>query len=192
MNEELTPLANETAAPTQTDASVQPSEKAPVDRTAPRPRRKHQKPVVQYIAILFAAAFLLLGLTFFMERRQSAQTIDHLNESISGLKESVSAMQSVEGLYAENEALKAKVTELEAENEVLKAQTTQQTESLSAMDWFWQIDEAYAKGRYSLCRTLINSLDDTGLTDALPTESTTDTGRFSPADRLAEIRNNVF
>ena len=182
MNEELTPLANETAAPTQTDASVQPSEKAPVDRTAPRPRRKHQKPV----------AFLLLGLTFFMERRQSAQTIDHLNESISGLKESVSAMQSVEGLYAENEALKAKVTELEAENEALKAQTTQQTESLSAMDWFWQIDEAYAKGRYSLCRTLINSLDDTGLTDALPTESTTDTGRFSPADRLAEIRNNVF
>ena len=63
---------------------------------------------------------------------------------------------------------------------------------LQAMDWFWQIDEAYAKGRYALCRSLIKSLDEAELTDYLPTESITNNGRFSPADRLAEIRNKVY
>ena len=63
---------------------------------------------------------------------------------------------------------------------------------LSAMDWFWQIDEAYAKGRYALCRSLITSLDEAGLTEYLPKASITENDRFSPYDRLAEIREIVY
>ena len=60
------------------------------------------------------------------------------------------------------------------------------------MDWFWQIDEAYVRGRYALCRSLIKSLDDAGLTESLPRVSITENDRFSPYDRLGEIRNIVF
>ena len=55
----------------------------------------------------------------------------------------------------------------------------------------WQIDEAYVKGKWSLCRKLIQTMPE-GLADYLPQESVTDNGRFSPADRYAEIRHNVL
>ncbi len=55
------------------------------------------------------------------------------------------------------------------------------------MDWFWQIDEAYVLGRYSLCRELIQEIQDAGLVDYLPKESITDNGRFSPSGRYQEI-----
>lgn len=61
----------------------------------------------------------------------------------------------------------------------------------AALDWFWQIDEAYVKNKWSLCRKLIQTMPE-GLADYLPQESATDNGRFSPADRYAEIRQKVL
>lgn len=65
-----------------------------------------------------------------------------------------------------------------------------------AMDLFWQVDEAYVRGRYVLCRQLIQSLEDLSdgapLKSYLPTESTTDNDRFSPAERYQEIFKAVF
>ena len=55
----------------------------------------------------------------------------------------------------------------------------------------WQIDEAYVKSKWSLCRKLIQTMPE-GLADYLPQESVTDNGRFSPADRYAEIRQKVL
>ena len=60
-----------------------------------------------------------------------------------------------------------------------------------AMDWFWQIDEAYVRSRWTLCRQLIDSLEEAGLVDYLPKESTTDNDRFSPYDRFQEIKEAV-
>ena len=60
------------------------------------------------------------------------------------------------------------------------------------MDWFWQIDEAYVRGRWSLCRQLIESLNEAGLVQWLPTESTTDNERFSPYDRYQEIYEALY
>ena len=55
-----------------------------------------------------------------------------------------------------------------------------------------QIDEAYAKGRYSLCRSLIQNLQSAGLAEYLPKESTTDNDRFSPYDRYQEIYDALY
>lgn len=60
------------------------------------------------------------------------------------------------------------------------------------MDWFWQIDEAYVLGRFSLCRDLIQSLEDGGLVEYLPQDSITDNDRFSPALRYQEIREALY
>lgn len=171
-------------------------------------QRNRQRSVIFYIFILFLAAFVLLFLSFMMERRQNSENLDNLNQSMSGLKESVSAMQSVQQLYEENAALKEQMNELEkqlaeaqSQLDVLPDIISQQEHVLEctqeAMDWFWQINEAYVKGRYTLCRNLIQELEDssggkTPLKEYLPTESYTDNGRFSPAGRYQEIYDALY
>ncbi len=173
-------------------------------RTSPKQRR--QQSAMRYITILFAAAFVLLLLTFLMERRQTEAIMQENQAQIEDLQQTASAVQSLKNLYAENEALKNEIAALETE--ISRMETEKNTMSgyitnveltlnkaqkgLNAMDWFWQIDEAYAKGRYALCRTLITSLDEAGLTEYLPKQSITENDRFSPYDRLAEIREIVY
>lgn len=158
--------------------------------------RRRRQSVVQYIAVLFAAAFLLLGMSYAMEKRQNAQEVDDLK------KQSNSAMQSVEVLIQENEDLKQQVDDLKRQLEQTESAHLQSEEELTraqsdaantaaALDWFWQIDEAYVKNKWSLCRSLMQDMPE-GLAAYLPQESVTDNGRFSPADRYAEIRQKVL
>ena len=155
------------------------------------------------MAILFGAAFLLLLVTFLMERRQYVQIQEENQEQIDDLRQSVSAVQSLEELYSENAALREQVDELETQLEQSQEQAgnlAQANEALSlqlertgqAMDWFWQIDQAYARGRYSLCRDLMENLEEAGLAVYLPRESITDNGRYSPYDRYQEIRDALY
>ena len=166
-----------------------------------KPPRNKQQSVLIYLVILFAAAFLLMALSYFMQRRTSDATIEGLRG------QSVSAMQSVEDIQEENETLKQQVAdleehleetqrELEGMQDTLDDLTVREEKLIQAMDLFWQIDEAYVRGRYSLCRTLIAQMEDTtqgsALKEYLPTETTTDTDRFSPADRYQEIYDAVM
>ena len=193
----------------------QPLSPAPEQESKPEPEKKpehshkhRQKSVFQYITILFAAAFVLLLYTFMMERRQNDILQQQSNDKLNQLQQqSISAVQSLDNLYKENEELKQSVDYLEEqvaqlEQEKLKldqdlaaAQDTNQWQqrSAEAMDWFWQVDEAYVRGKYALCRTLMRHLEDTGdgdpLKNYLPQESATKNGRFSPYDRYEEIYN---
>ena len=171
-----------------------------------RQQRKRQRSVVFYIGILFAAAFLLLAMSFAMERRQNAEDMDDLNQSLTGLKDSVSAMQSVQNLYEENTALLERVAELEEDlaraeeqrNYLADKVESQEAEkgvlqnSVQALDWFWQINEAYVRGRYTTARNLIAQLEESGLVENLPRVSITENGRFSPYDRYQEIHNALY
>ena len=169
---------------------------APGDKDRRSHHRRRRQSVVQYIAVLFAAAFVLLGMSYVMEKRQNAQEVDDLK------KQSNSAMQSVEVLIQENQDLKQQVDDLKRQLEQTESAHLQSEEELTraqsdaantaaALDWFWQIDEAYVKSKWSLCRKLIQAMPE-GLADYLPQESVTDNGRFSPADRYAEIRQKVL
>ena len=186
------------------DTSSEQSTPAKRQRTSPKQRR--QQSAMRYITILFAAAFVLMLFTYLMERRQNEVLMQENQEQIEDLQQSVSAVQSLKNLYAENDALKEQLAQLEEKNSRLETEKNTLSghstnvelnlanakKGLQAMHWFWQIDEAYAKGKYALCRSLIESLDTAELTGYLPTESITDNGRFSPADRLAEIRDKVY
>ena len=129
------------------------------------------------------------------------------NQTIQDLRESVTAMQSAGDIREENAALKEQVADLEAQleeaqrelagmQETLDDLTVREEKLIQAMDLFWQIDEAYVRGRYSLCRELIGRMEDlstgSALKEYLPTESTTDNDRFSPADRYQEIYDAVM
>ena len=184
--------------------AVQPEGTPKRQRTSPQKRR--QQSALRYITILFGAAFVLLLFTFLMERRQNEALMQENQEQIEDLQQSVSAWQSLQGLITENEELKVEIARLETELDKLQKgsdnlagqlNTADQAldtakKSLNAMDWFWQIDEAYVRGRYALCRSLIKSLDEAGLAETLPRVSITENDRFSPYDRLREIRDIVF
>ena len=171
------------------------------DSSAPRPRTVHkQHSVVLYIVILFLAACLLILLSYLMQQRNNAEMLDGLNQSVS-------AMQSITKLQEENKELTVELGDLKGqtqqlqeenaalaeENAALTEETERMTRSIAAMDWFWQIDEAYAKGRYNTARGLIKDMEEAGYTvDDLPTDSPSDTGRFSPAARYQEIRDKLL
>lgn len=188
------------------DADLFPSDSR--DKRAPRGpdarRRRGQQSrrrnsVFQYIAIMFIAAFALLLITFLMERRQSQQQIDDL-------KQSASAYQTLQGLMDENDRLKEDADRLSGQIQALESQLAsaqaQQSESetqlqeqektVQAMHWFWQINDAFVRGRTALCRQLITSMEEAGLQNRLPKENITGTDRFSPYDRYQEIRERVI
>jgi cell division protein FtsB len=178
----------------------------------PKPRNSQQRQrrnyAFQYIAILFAAAFALLLYSFMMERHQHQLLQAENQEQIDSLQQSVSAVQSLQNLYDENATLKEQVGDLQSQLDDALNSIDGLTDSMShqeylleqtreAMDYFWQIDEAYVRGRYTLCRQLIQVMEDdsdgkTPLKDYLSSESYTDNDRFSPADRYQEIYDKLF
>lgn len=148
--------------------------------------------VIGYLAVLFVVAFLLLGFAYLQQQRINKETTD-------ALKDSSSAFQSIQQLMEENEHLKTQVGELEDQlsgtEEALDAserRAASQEASVKAMDYFWQIDEAYVRGRYTLCRQLIQALKDSGYEAALPDIKATDNDRFTPAARYAEIYDALY
>lgn len=160
-----------------------------------RPRKKVS--VMSYLAILFAAAFLLLLLSYFMQQRSSEQTISGLQDSVSGLQSSVSALQSVENLIAnnqklqeENDALQQQVEQLQGELQtaVNTAQKNQELlsesgEHLIAMDWLWRIQRAWSRGSKGECRDLVDQFEATGLPSSLPDTVLSGVDGPSPAEQ---------
>lgn len=169
-----------------------------LQRQADRAKPNGPRSVLVYLVIMFAAAIILLLFAYLMQQRTNEQTID-------GLKQSISTMQSAQEIYEENAALKEQLEQLNEQAEAnqneldrlrLQAQSLQQqAESLErtaqAMDWFWQINEAYVRGRTSLARQLITQMGDE-LPQYLPMESVTNNDRFSPYDRYQEIYDALY
>ena len=164
-------------------------EKTPQDQPRPGSERRHKKPsVMVYLVILFAAAFLLMAWSYFIQQRSNQEAISDLEASAN------SVVQRLENVFQENENLKAQVAELSG---AVSQQERLLEQTCLALDYFWQIDEAYVRGRYTLCRELIEAMEDSShgeapLKEYLPTESGTDTDRFSPAQRYQEIYDELY
>ena len=187
----------EEAAETESPSPAPQPEKAPA-YVPPATREKRQRSVVHYIAIMFAAAFLLMLMAYLMDQRQN-QAMNDLNQSLTGLQDSITDQNSLQDIYEDNMQLiqqvgqlEEQVKQLEEDKQSLTSQLSDQEKASQAMDWFWQIDEAYVLGRYSLCRELIQEIQDAGLVDYLPKESITDNGRFSPSGRYQEIYEALY
>ncbi len=149
----------------------------PPKEERPGQQWRRRQSVVLYITILFAAAFALLLMTYAMDQRRSNETLGDLTSSVSDLKDSLSGMQTAQSALEENGALKNEIQDLQEQIDTLlgtidslTAAGEQQGQVLErtkeAMDYFWQIDEAYVRGRYSLCRDLIAVLEDTSSGEA--------------------------
>ncbi len=162
-----------------------------------------RSPILIYLVVLFAAAFLLLLLAYFQQQRAN----DSNSEAIDALKQSVSATDSIQILMSDNEELRKQVAQLQEQLDAagqaqaeavrqtqdLEQQVQERSDSADAMQWFWQIESAYAQKRYTTARELIQQFEALPqLKDALPKENTTGTQRFSPSARYQEIYDALY
>lgn len=150
--------------------SEEPEKRGPdhLQREADRAKPSKKISVLSYLTILFAAAFVLLLWSFFMQQRKN-------EEVISGLKESVSAMQSIEDLQNEKEDLSTQVDQLQQELDEKTNELTDEQKSaeklelqLDAMDWLREIQALYEKKYYKAARAMIAEFEETGLPGYLP------------------------
>lgn len=170
---------------------------------------EHAKPhkkvsVMGYLTILFAAAFLLLLLSYFMQQRANEQAISGLQAT------SNNAFDSINNLIAEKDRLTSEVEDLEgqvadlqeqldeaqsqlfgAQSDADAAQTAQDSaeKALEAMDWFWRIHRQFSRGYYTDAANMMAEFETAGLPQYLPQEALTGReGDPSPAQQYQEIK----
>ena len=132
--------------------------------SAAKPRQP--APVFIYLAILFAAAFLMLLLAYLVQQRNSENTIDDLRTSMTATREELMEQNRVlqeekEGLETELNTLNDQLNEITAERDKYEqdAQMRKETaegysswqNSYKFLETFWFVEELYVKGDYESC-----------------------------------------
>lgn len=133
-----------------------------IQHQAEHARSRRRSPVMGYLAILFATAFLLLLFAYFQQQRLNSETTD-------ALKQSASTVQSIQNLIDDNaelrekvEALEAQVAELEEQSENYESRTrmaettaTQLSQEVEAYRQFFRLDRLYRAQRFQESAELI-------------------------------------
>ncbi len=153
--------------------------------SAQSPRRKANRPALfAYMVALFAVAFLLLLMSYFMQQRRSDQQLIE-----EGLQKNASALQITQSVQKQNETLRQQVSVLEAD---LAAQAEQQEKVTHAMDWLWRIQREYFQRRYTSARQMIRDFEETDLKEYLPAEPPIDPDYRSPLEQYEAIYDSLF
>ena len=138
-------------------------EEAAAAQSAPAAEGKH-KPVVLYLVLLFAIAFLLILFSFVMHQRSNAEVLKQLQSQVDTLQQ----LQDVEARFKDtlekNDTLNEQVSELE--QQAAEASKVQQAQSL-----VWQLEQLYLSGENDACREVLKALKKDELYRSLPTES---------------------
>lgn len=145
--------------------------------------RSRRPPVLSYLVILFAVAFLLLLLAYFQQQRMSSETND-------ALKQSVSAVGTIENMMADNESLRQEVETLKKDYQELEdqylaeAQAHRELEGQAiALDYLWRIQRFWDRGKRSEALELVEQLEASGYASSLPRTSPSGAEGSSPMDQ---------
>lgn len=116
-----------------------------------RPRKGPS--VLNYLVVLFMVAFLLLLIAYFQQQRQSAEATD------DAMKQSTSALQSIQNLLAENDKLRSQVEDLEDQLSAKDEELTQATRATQQEQLQTQAaqDQVYALNCLNKLRYLYNN-----------------------------------
>ena len=139
------------------------TEKAPLDeKEAPKSQRKSEQSVIVYVTILFTVAFLLVLLSYFIQQRRNANTIDSINEEHS--QATMQAQINIDKLQNYSLKLETEIDELEDDKKELEEridtmsevldeirvglleknqEIAELTEQISAIDTYMKFREAY-------------------------------------------------
>lgn len=157
----------------------------------PAPRRgkraEKKNPVLRYLVILFAVAFLLLLLSFFAQQRDR----EALNVDLGNKEETIASLQK------ENETLtvnlekaqkSAETATAAAETAETAAETAEKT--AQAVEYLAQMERA-CRTSYVEGYRIAKEMESKGLAQYLPTSSTV-SGCVSPAKVYQSLCNTIF
>lgn len=140
------------------------SASAPEEKDAPK-QSGGRKPVIVYIFVLFAVAFLLMIWSLFTHQRSNT-------EALGELQTSVSAMQEVQGLQEQVIRLQQELAEtqsaLDQAQEAAETAAAAQEESaaandkLAALTNLYLLEHAYQSEDYDSCRQIIDHMEREG------------------------------
>ncbi len=137
------------------------AETSPPEGTAPPPEKesppsppRKSKPssVYLYLVVLFGAAFLMLLLAYFIQKRNNATALDNLRISTSSREELLGKIETLEGekesLQNGNDLLDLRLGQVKEERERYKQQLEDTTMNLSselgqrkALEYLWYVDQ---------------------------------------------------
>lgn len=171
--------------------SAAPEEKEPLKQS------DGKKPVIVYIFVLFAVAFLLMIWSLFSHQRSNT-------EALGRLQTSVSAMQEVQGLQEQVIQLQQELAEaqssLDEAREEAAAQGRQAAEAQASADSFrrqcdalyylYALQQQYLLRDFDGCRETIQAMEDGGFTGLLG-EGGGAVDVTSPALRYRQLKEAV-
>lgn len=154
-------------APAQTATEEAPGSEAP---TAPKPdgdaahpadRKKRPSAVYLYLLTLFGAAFLMLLLAYFVQRRNSENAYSDLQNSTNSSREEL--LLQIRNLEQQNEALNADLSILQrrydakerAANDIVNQLTHNSQEALYSWESFWLLESHYQAGDILICGVIL-------------------------------------
>ena len=162
--------------------------------------RRRSSPIMGYLVILFAAAFLLLLLAYFQQQRANSETTD-------ALKQSVSAVQSIQNLMDENAELRGKGEELEDQVAELEQRSQEYearyrasetegekiSQQVEACRMLFRIDRLYRAQRFRDAAELIGQLEALGAYDELLPSAplTNENSEVTPLSRYEQIKKQL-
>lgn len=179
------------------------SQQTPESTPRRHPRKKRRRvSVVGYLLILFVVAFVLLLWAYFQQQRINSEATD-------ALKDSASAVQSIQALIENNEELTQEVKDLTDQLDRTKDDLTDTKERLTttadqleetqkaliAMDWLREIEILYNIQYYRACRSMITEFENSGLPDYLPhasLHSYNGEQNTTPAQTYADIKDALY
>lgn len=134
----------------------------PTPEENPTPSPGGKKPVIVYIFVLFAVAFLLMIWSLFSHQRSNT-------EALGQLQTSVSTMQEVQGLQEQVIQLQEELAEarksLDEAQEAAETAAAAQEESaaangkLAALTNLYLLEHAYQSEDYDSCRRIIEHME---------------------------------
>ncbi|MEA4955176.1 MAG: hypothetical protein VB096_06645 [Pseudoflavonifractor sp.] len=173
----------------------EPNSETPVTSSRRSERRKYHMSVMGYLVILFAVAFLLLLLAYFQQQRANSEATDALRQSVSAVESIENLMNDNEDLQEQVKVLQNQVLQIKEKNTQAAAKIASQEQAIQAMDWLREIQSLYEKQYYKACRAMISEFENSGLVSALPQEGLhayDDEQVPSPAQTYADIKKALF
>ena len=149
-------------------------------------RPNNGKPVIQYILVMFIAAFLLMALSLMMHQRTTS-------EGIGDLQNSFSAMQSIQSQQEKVIELQDALNDADREREALEEtirsledQIDQDDMAAKAIEQLYILQQQYLAQDYDHCRSTIQTMETLELEQLLSTKKEYDIP--SPAETFQTIK----
>lgn len=125
-----------------------------------KPSKLRAKRVTRYLLVLFAAAFLLLLVSFLMQQRDN-QVLTKLNDTMTSAQED---------LKTANGQLQLQVGALQDQVDALEDKLEAKERETQAVEWLRQLETAVRSSHVN-ARELLTQFQESGLADALPETS---------------------